>query len=156
MLHYTTLGQTFVRWNDRQIFSLYKYIQAGPKSASWRSDMLLHLCVTWRHARTKNLSMQSWTFWKIEKILAGAPELRSGERGSQNRLNFLKCSTLHWKIFWFNYTKTADDAKLQMMRFWPPCISERVDLWIIGLQTVFASTARILCPWETPLSRFLL
>ena len=23
MLHYTTLGQTFVRWNDRQIFSLY-------------------------------------------------------------------------------------------------------------------------------------
>ena len=49
--------------------------------------------------------MQSWKFLKIEKILAGAPEPRKGERGSQNFLDFLKFSTLYWKIFWFNYTE---------------------------------------------------
>ena len=57
------------------------------------------LCSDWLHLlilRTKNLSMQSWKFKKSKTSWV-----------SQFFFDFLKFSTLHWKIFWLNNTETV-------------------------------------------------
>ena len=57
-----------------------------------------YVCVTWRHARTKIFQCKFW-HW---------PPSRAAARGEARIFfNFFKCSTLHWKIFWFNCTETA-------------------------------------------------
>ena len=48
-------------------------------------------------------NLKSKIFWQGHL----RPDRASRERGSQNFYDFFKFSTLHWKIFWFNYNETV-------------------------------------------------
>ena len=69
----------FKNSNSENELPKFRDVQGGQEKLAAAYGML----------RTKNLSMQSWKFKKIPK--------KTGKQA------FFQFSTLHWKIFWFDW-----------------------------------------------------